>query len=103
MPGVPPVADSGLPGYESIVIFGAFAPAGTPRNVIDRLNSEIVRFLSRHEVKERLFNSGLEIVGGSPEQFAVTVRSELLRMGVIMMPAYAWNSHRRNERERVSW
>src|SRR6185295_17694970 len=37
MPGVPPVADSGVPGYESIVIFGVLAPAGTPRNVVDRL------------------------------------------------------------------
>ena len=87
MPGVPPVADSGLPGYESIVIFGAFAPAATPRNVIDRLNSEIVRFLTRPEVKERLFNFGLEIDGGSPEQFFVTVRSELLRMGKVIKDA----------------
>lgn len=80
MPGVPPVAASGLPGYESITIFGAFAPAGTPRIVIDRLNNEIVRFLTQPEVKEKLFNSGLETAGGSPEQFAAIVKSELLRM-----------------------
>ena len=87
MPGVPPVADTGLPGYESIVIFGAFAPAGTPRRVIDRLNAEIARFVTQPEVKERLFNSGLETAGGTPEQFAATVNSELLRMGKVIKDA----------------
>ena len=87
MPGVPPLAASGLPGYESITIFGAFAPAATPRDVIDRLNTEIVRFLTRPEVKEKLFNSGLETVGGSPEQFGATMKSELLRMGKVIRDA----------------
>lgn len=87
MPGVPPVAASGLPGYESITIFCAFAPAGTPRNVIDRLNAEIVRFVTRPDVKEKLFNAGLETVGGSPEQLGAMVKTELARMGKVIKDA----------------
>ncbi len=79
-PGVPTVA-AVLPGYESISIYGIFAPAKTPRTIIDKLNQEIVRFLNRTEVKEKFFIAGMEAVGSSPEQFAATVKSEMARMG----------------------
>ena len=87
MPGVSPVAASGLPGYEAITIFAAFAPAATPRTVIDRLNGEITRFLNQADVKERLFNAGMETVGSSPEQLAVTVKSEITRMSKVIKDA----------------
>jgi tripartite-type tricarboxylate transporter receptor subunit TctC len=87
LPDVPTIAASGLPGYEAITMFAAFAPAATPRTVIDRLNEEIVRFLATAGVKDKFFASGLEIVAGSPPQLAATVRSELARMGKVIKDA----------------
>jgi tripartite-type tricarboxylate transporter receptor subunit TctC len=87
LPGVPTVASSGLPGYEAITVFSAFAPAATPRAAVDRLSEEIVRFLNRMDVKERLFSSGMEIVGSSPEQLAATVKSEIARMSKVIKDA----------------
>jgi tripartite-type tricarboxylate transporter receptor subunit TctC len=85
-PGVPTVAAS-LPGYESVTIYGIFTPAKTPRAIIDKLNVEIVRFLNRAEVKEKFFNAGMETVGGSPEQLAAAVKSEMTRMGKVIKDA----------------
>lgn len=79
-PGLPPVAAS-VPGYESVLIMGIFAPARTPATLIDRLNQEIVRVLNTAGVKERLFKSGVEVVGTSPEQFAAKIRSEMAKWG----------------------
>jgi tripartite-type tricarboxylate transporter receptor subunit TctC len=86
-PGVPTVAASGLPGYESISIYGIFAPAGTPRVLIDKLNREIVRLLNRADIKEKFFNAGMETMGGSPEQLAATVKSEIARVGRVIKQA----------------
>ena len=86
-PGVPTVASSGLPGYESISIYGVFAPARTPRPIVNKLNEEIVRVLNRTDVKEKFFNAGVETVGGSPEQLAATVKSEMVRMGKVIKDA----------------
>lgn len=85
-PGVPTVAAS-LPGYESVTIYGVFAPAKTPRAIIDRLNEEIVRFLSRPDVKEKFLNAGMETAGGPPEQLFTAVKSELARMGKVIRDA----------------
>jgi tripartite-type tricarboxylate transporter receptor subunit TctC len=87
MPGVPPVAASGLPGYEAITIFSAFAPAATPRAAIDRLNAEIVRFITRAEVREKMLKDGMEVVCGAPAQLAATMKSELARMTKVIRDA----------------
>ena len=86
-PGLVTMAASGLPGYEAESILGMFAPAGTPATIINRLNQETVRFLNRADVKERLLNVGLEMVGSSPEQFAGKIRSEMARMGKVIRDA----------------
>lgn len=83
-PGVPTVASSGVPGYESVSILGVFAPAKTPDAIVARLNREFVRFLSMPEAKERLFKAGVEAVGSSPQQLAETVRAEMARMGKLI-------------------
>ena len=70
-----------MSGYESLVISGILAPAKTPPAIINRLNQEIVRVLNGAELKEKFFNTGMEVVGGSPEQFADTIKSEMARMG----------------------
>jgi tripartite-type tricarboxylate transporter receptor subunit TctC len=76
-PQLPTVAASGLPGYESLAIYGVFAPAGTPRAIITRLNAELARILASADVKEKLAAMGMETVGGTPEQLAARIRSEM--------------------------
>src|SRR5258707_8383557 len=87
LPGLPTVAESGLPGYEAASIIRMFAPAATPAPIISRLNDELVRVLKKPEVKDRFFNMGVEAVGSSPEEFAATVKSEMARLGKMLRDA----------------
>ncbi|MSP96620.1 MAG: tripartite tricarboxylate transporter substrate binding protein [Betaproteobacteria bacterium] len=79
-PGLPTVATSGLPGYESISIYGVFAPAGTPEAIIWQLNRAIVAVLNMPEIRERFFNVGMEAVGSTPEQFGAAIRADTARL-----------------------
>jgi len=83
-PGLPTVAASGVPGYESAATFGLFAPARTPASVITRLNQEVARVLKAPDVQEKLFNSGMEVVAGTPEQFAATLKTEVAKWSKIL-------------------
>jgi tripartite-type tricarboxylate transporter receptor subunit TctC len=76
-PGLPTVASSGLPGYQAGNINGVFGPAKLPDAITRRLNQEITRVISRPDVKEKLLNAGFEPVGGSPEEFAAVLKSEI--------------------------
>jgi tripartite-type tricarboxylate transporter receptor subunit TctC len=76
LPELPTVAESGLPGYASDAYFGVFAPAGTPREVVARLNAELGKALASAEVREQLARHGAEPVGGPPERLAATVKAE---------------------------
>jgi tripartite-type tricarboxylate transporter receptor subunit TctC len=87
VPQLPTVAESGLPGYESLAIYGIFAPAKTPRPIVERLNGDIVRILAAPEVKERFFAMGMETVGGTPEQLGARVKSEMARMARVIKQA----------------
>jgi tripartite-type tricarboxylate transporter receptor subunit TctC len=87
LPALPSIARAGLPGYEFVSITAVFAPARTPAEVIGRLNAEMVRVLATREVRERLFNAGVETVGSSPEQLGATVKSEMARMGTVIRKA----------------
>ena len=78
-PGLPTVAASGLPGYEVVSVTGIYAPAKTPSVIINRLNQEIVLVLKRADVKEKLFDAGVEVVGSSPEQLSVKMKSEMTK------------------------
>ncbi len=80
VPGLPTVAESGLPGYESVAIYCMFGPAKMPARLVNRLNQGIVRFLNRADVKERFLTAGIETVGSSPEQLAATMTSEMARI-----------------------
>jgi tripartite-type tricarboxylate transporter receptor subunit TctC len=86
-PDLPTVAATGLPGYELISPFGIFAPARTPRPVINALNAEIVRVLNRPDSKEKLFNLGMEVVGSSPEQLEAMVKSETAKWRKVIKDA----------------
>lgn len=86
-PGLPTVAASGLPGYEVVAILGMFAPAKTPASLIKRLNQEIVRVLNTADVKQKLFNTGIEVVGSSPEKLSAMMKSEIARLGKVIKEA----------------
>ena len=77
LPGVPPVAEAGVPGYEAMQWYGLLAPAGTPAAVVARLNGEALKALRSAEMKERLAADGAEPLGGSPAEFAALIRREL--------------------------
>ena len=77
LPGVPPVAEAGVPGYEAMQWYGLLAPAGTPAAIVARLNGEALKALRSAEMKERLAADGAEPLGGSPAEFAALIRREL--------------------------
>jgi tripartite-type tricarboxylate transporter receptor subunit TctC len=76
VPDIPTVAESGLPGFESSNWFGVFAPAGTPRAVIDRVNAEMNRIVKDAAIRERFHTLGFETTGGSPQDLASIMQSE---------------------------
>jgi tripartite-type tricarboxylate transporter receptor subunit TctC len=77
LPGVPTIAEAGVPGYESVQWYGVLAPAGTPRDVVQRLYTEIAKALRSGDVRERLAADGAEPVGNTPEEFAAFIRAEI--------------------------
>jgi tripartite-type tricarboxylate transporter receptor subunit TctC len=76
LPGIPTFDESGLPGYESIGWFGFVAPAGTPPEIIDRLNRAIVAALEDPAVRDQIRTLGAEPMPGTPEEFGRFIRSE---------------------------
>ena len=87
MPYLPTIAESGLPGYEASSWYGILAPAGTRRDIVARLNSELVKALDQPDVRASLLAEGAEPVGGTPEQFAAHIRSEKERLGKLIRDA----------------
>ena len=82
-PDVPPIAES-LPGFEAQSWVAMFAPAATPRDIVRRLNAEVVKALAAPEVKERLLQLGFEIAAGSPEDLARWVREETAKWSKVI-------------------
>jgi len=86
-PEVPTVAEAGVPGYELSVWFGVLAPAGTPRDIIVRLNTEIVKILNAPDVKDRFAKQGVEVRTSTPEQFSEFLRAEVSRWAKVVQDA----------------
>jgi tripartite-type tricarboxylate transporter receptor subunit TctC len=85
LPDVPTMAEAGVPGYEATAWFGYLAPAGTPREIVDRLNAEIAKSLESPEVRDRLAPGGLsELPGGSPERFGDHIKSEIVKWSKVV-------------------
>lgn len=78
-PDVPTIAESGLPGFEAISWFGLYAPAGVPKDTVNRLNAEVVRILQLPGVKEKLAQQGAEPGAMNAEQFDAFLRAELAK------------------------
>lgn len=87
VPDVPTVMESGLPGFETGIWHGILTTAGTPKPIIDRLNSEIVKALNAPDVKEQFLARGLIPVGGTPEQFDAFIRSEMGKWSKVIKEA----------------
>ncbi len=75
-PDIPTIAESGLPGYESAQWYGLLAPAGTPRDVLDKLHRDVTSVLLAPEHRELLGSEGGIVVAGSPEAFATMIKTE---------------------------
>ena len=84
LPELPTVAESGIPGYDPIGWYAVFAPAGTPRAVIMRLNTEINRILQQADVKERFIANGMFPVIGPPEALRDHLKSEISRWSAVI-------------------
>jgi tripartite-type tricarboxylate transporter receptor subunit TctC len=78
-PDVPTIAESGLPGYDTSTWGGLLAPAGTPKDVVAKLNAEFGKALAAPDVQKRLADAGIEPGGGSPAQFAQFIQAEMVK------------------------
>ena len=86
-PDVPTVDEAGVPGYDVGVWFGVLTVAGTPREIVQRLNSEMVKVLTSAEVKERFGRLGVDVAAGTPEQFSQFLKSEVARWAKVVQEA----------------
>ena len=84
LPDVATVAESGFPGYEDYTWIGFFAPAGTPKAIVDKLNTSIAAILRLPETKERLTALGFDPVNNTPEQFTVYIRDEVTKWAKVI-------------------
>lgn len=83
-PDLPTVAEAGVPGFKADVWFGLVAPAGTPREIVARLNSEIVKIMRMPDVRTQLLPLGIEPVTDTPEEFAALIHNEIAKWGELV-------------------
>ena len=86
-PNLPTVAESGLSGYDVSPWFGVVAPAGIPRDAVVKLNGIVAAALKSPDMLQRLNNVGYEPIGGTPEQFAATIKSDIVKYGKVIRSA----------------
>ncbi|MEO8250621.1 MAG: tripartite tricarboxylate transporter substrate-binding protein, partial [Burkholderiales bacterium] len=87
LPDVPTMKEAGMPNFETSTWGGILAPAGTPKAVVEKLNAEINKALAAPDVKKRLQDAGIEPAGGTPEQFAAFIASEMKKWGKVAQDA----------------
>jgi tripartite-type tricarboxylate transporter receptor subunit TctC len=87
LPDVPTISEAGLKGYEMVVWQGLLAPANTPGAIVARINREVVKILDMPDTRARLAAQGLEPVGGTPEQFATYIASEVAKWSKVIRHA----------------
>lgn len=87
LPDVPTVAEAAVPGFKVYEWQGVVMPAGTPREIITRLNKEIVAVLAIPEVRKRISDLGTEVVGSTPEELAAHIKSELTMWAKVVKQA----------------
>ncbi len=86
-PQLPTLSEAGLPGYETSTWGGLLAPAGTPKAVVARLNTEVNRILALPDVRQKLLDAGIEPAAGSPEQFTQFIEKEMAKWAKVAKDA----------------
>lgn len=84
LPNVPTVAEGGVPGYDAVGWWGFAAPAGTPPEVVARLNREINKVLESPDLRSSMRSQGVEVIGTTPEEFSSFVQSEIDKWGAVI-------------------
>jgi tripartite-type tricarboxylate transporter receptor subunit TctC len=84
LPDVPTIDESGVPGFEASSWFGVLAPAGTPKEIVNRLHDDIVKALNTPALKKSMQAQGAEPVGDTPEQFAEHIRNEIAKWAKVV-------------------
>ena len=84
MPEMPTVAESGLPGFDATFFLGLLGPLALPRDIVTRLNAETIKIVQRREVQDALTLRGMEPLSGTPEEFAVRIKSEMEKTAKIV-------------------
>jgi tripartite-type tricarboxylate transporter receptor subunit TctC len=86
-PEVPTISESGVPGYEFISWNGVHVPAATPRAIAGKLNTELLRTIALPDVKEKMFGLGMDVAGGTPEEFSALVKSDIAKWARVIRDA----------------
>jgi tripartite-type tricarboxylate transporter receptor subunit TctC len=86
-PEIPTVAESGLPGFEVSVWFSVLAPANTPKEIVARLNSVLVKALQSADVREKLASQGAEAIANTPEQFTAQMKRDIAKWAKVVRDA----------------
>ena len=84
LPDVPTIAEAGIPGYDATIWIGVMAPAGTPRPIVELLNREINKILSRPDIKAAWQRQGANTMIMTPEEFGAYIESEIVRWGKLI-------------------
>ena len=84
MPELPTIAESGVPGFDVASWIGVAAPAKTPKDIVYKLNTEIVKILHMPDVRRRFFELGAEPVGNTPEEFAAYIQTEIVKWSKVV-------------------
>ena len=84
---MPTADEQGLKGYDANTNGGILAPAGTPKPIIDRLNADINKVLKMPDVRAKLEAAGIEIQGGTPQEYAALIKSDLAKWGKVVKAA----------------
>lgn len=87
MPDLPTIAEAGVPGYENLLWYGMVAPAGTPKEIINKLSAEILKIQQMPDVKERLNTMGAEPIDFTPEQMDAYIKAEMAKWAKVIKEA----------------
>ena len=87
LPELPSLAEAGIPGYDVTSYAALFAPAGTPKEIVDRLNTEVQKIIANPEAKARIAVTGFDAFSGPPASLAAFVQSELVNWGKLIKDA----------------
>jgi len=89
MPDVPTVAESGVPGFNSVPWYGALGPAGLPKPIVTKLNTAIADAISQPDMRERFVAQGIDLQSSTPEAFGALIKSELVKWRKVVRDAGA--------------